>query len=76
VELGTAPKEVDTVMNHRVIRGKRVTQTIVGVSGGVSVDTRGFVQRDAIKTDDYGLARANRTQSTPKDLPRDAWWWD
>jgi len=76
VELGAAPKEVDTVMNHRVIRGKRVTQTIVGVSGGVAVDTNDLVKRDGIKTDNYGLIRANRSQSKPGELPRDAWWWD
>ncbi len=76
VELDTAAKEVDSVMNHRSIKRGNVIHTVVGVSGGVSVDTGQLVSRDAIKTDDYGLMKADRTASTPKNLPRDAWWWD
>ena len=75
VELGSAPKETDTIVNHRVFGGKHI---VAGVSGGVSVDARSLVQTNSIKTDTYGLLKANRTGSAPKQkqLPANAWWWD
>ena len=72
VELGDAPKQVDTILNHRVI-GKRV---VAAVSGGVTVNTRSLVNRKAISVDDYGLLQAEHSGGLPKDLPRDVWWWD
>ncbi len=76
VETGVAAKEVDSVMNHRIIRRGNTQHTIVGVSGGVTVDTSQYVQRDAIRADNYGLMKAERAASVPQNLPRDAWWWD
>lgn len=73
VALKTAPTQVETVINHRVINGKHV---VAGVSGGVTVDTSNLVQRSAIAVDDYGTLKANYAGSQPKDLPRDGWWWD
>lgn len=73
VELGYAPKQVDSIVNHRVINGKHV---VVGVSGGVSVDARGLAQPGKIKTDSYGKIEADRNGSKPKNLPADGWWWD
>ena len=73
VALATAPKQVETVINHRVIGGKHI---VAGVSGGVAVDTTKLVQPGAIKTDDYHLMQAERSASVPKNLARDAWWWD
>jgi len=70
--LGLAPKEVETVMNHRVIDRKHI---VVGVSGGVSVDASPLVQRTSLKMDEYGLLKGNHQQSVPK-LPADVWWWD
>ena len=85
VELGPAAKEVATIMNHRSIEGaKRRTPTgftslritVLGVSGGVVIDPNSLVKRDAIKTDNYGLMKAERAASTPKGLQHHAWWWD
>jgi len=73
VELGVAPAEVETVVNHRVIRQKHI---VAGVSGGVSADPSPFVLPTNIKIDDYGALEAEHVGATPKDLPRDAWWWD
>jgi len=73
VELGPAPADVETVINHRLIRQKHI---LAGVSGGVSVDPSKYVQRPAIQVDDYGALQAEHVGSVPKDLPRDAWWWD
>jgi len=73
VTLGAAPTEVDSVINHRLIGGKHL---VAGVSGGVTVEPRALVAAAAIKTDSYGLLKVERTGSTPKSLPRNAWWWD
>jgi hypothetical protein len=73
VERGPVPREVETIVNHRVING---TQIIAGVSGGVRVDTQPLVQRDAIQTTDNTRRTAEYTQSKPQHLPHHAWWWD
>ncbi|MFO0901614.1 MAG: DUF1598 domain-containing protein [Pirellulales bacterium] len=72
-ELGVAPREVESIVNHRVINR---TQVVVGVSGGVSVDVRGLVTSERIKVDSYGKLEANRAGGKPKNLAADAWWWD
>lgn len=73
VELGYAPKEVESVVNHRVVNR---TNVVLGVSGGVSVDVRGLVSSNRIQTNDYGKLEANRKGAQPKNLAADAWWWD
>jgi hypothetical protein len=73
VALGDAPKQVDSVINHRVVDRKHI---LVGVSGGVAVDTNQLVKSGAIKTDTYRLLSANRTSAAPPALPVQAWWWD
>jgi hypothetical protein len=72
-QLGTAPTEVDSVMNHRMLGGKHI---VAAISGGVKVDTAGLASRDTVKTDTYGLMTAEHGGSKPKELPRRAWWWD
>ena len=58
VPLATAPKQVDTVINHRVVNQSTI---IVGVSGGVQIDPMAYAKPSAIKTDDYGRLKAKRT---------------
>jgi hypothetical protein len=72
-ELDVAPTKVDSIINHRIINGN---QLIAGVSGGVTVDARSLTAVSAVKTDDYGLLKSERKASAPKNLPRNAWWWD
>jgi hypothetical protein len=71
--LAAAPTEVESVMNHRIIGGKHV---VAVVSGGVRVDARTVANKEAIKTDTYGLMAGERRASTPQQLVRRAWWWD
>jgi hypothetical protein len=73
VELGFAPKRVDTVINHRMVNQ---TTILAAVSGGVRVDPAGLVKKTAIQTDDYGLLSGQRTAAKPAAQPRDVWWWD
>jgi hypothetical protein len=71
--LSTAPTEVESVMNHRVIGGRHV---VAAVSGGVRVETNGLAGREAVKTDTYGLMATEHGVSKPKEMPRRTWWWD
>ena len=72
-ERGVAPREVESVIRHRVIDRQQI---VVGVSGGVAVDTRPFVEAGRIGGDAYGLLKAERAGAVPREMPRDAWWWD
>ncbi len=71
--LGSAPTEVESVMNHRIIGGRHV---VAAVSGGVRVETDNLATREAVKTDTYGLMSSERGASKPKEMVRRAWWWD
>jgi len=73
VELGLAPKTVETVVNHRVVNRVHV---MAGVSGGVSVDPGALVARDAIQAEGYGAVSQQHATAMPRQLADDAWWWD
>ena len=64
-----APKEVDTIMNHRVVDK---TKILAAVSGGVWIDSQGVLQTSAAATDklDYYY------EQKPAQLPPGTWWWD
>ena len=68
---GPAPKEVDSVINYRIMRGGR--QIVAGVSGGVSVETAGVVSE---RTVDQTGTLARERAAAPVDLEPTAWWWD
>ncbi|MGA2035813.1 MAG: DUF1598 domain-containing protein, partial [Thermoguttaceae bacterium] len=73
VELGEAPKQVDTVINCRVIGGIHI---IAGVSGGVSVQPAALVKRAAQQVETYPQLANQRTSAPPKQVAQDRWWWD
>jgi hypothetical protein len=68
---GAVPREVDTVINHRVINQRHI---VAGVSGGVMV-APGDVLKATRATDSADKAIA-RPAVPPKDLASGAWWWD
>jgi hypothetical protein len=75
VELTDAAKEVDSVVNCRVIGGKYI---VAGVSGGVRVHPVSLVQRQTIGVE-HDAALANRRSGAAANnqkLPDDRWWWD
>ncbi len=66
------PRTVDSVVNHRVFRGRDI---VVQVAGGVRADIGGLLRnRRVIRANSQlnGIAPAAR----PKDLAGDRWWWD
>lgn len=66
------PREVESVVNHRVVGDRYI---VVGVSGGVSIDTNSLVAADALQVDEYGQARQNH-QPLPRGFGGSSWWWD
>jgi hypothetical protein len=68
------PKDVETIMNYRLIERKHI---IAGVSGGVRFDISEAIGKGRIKTDEYGLLKADHTAGSPKEnLKLRQWWWD
>lgn len=74
VSTAPAPKDVETIMNMRVIDRKHI---IAGVSGGVRFDPAEILVAENLKIDEYGLMKADhQAAKTPEDLPHHGWWWD
>jgi hypothetical protein len=67
-----APRQVDTVLNHRVVNRVNI---LAAISGGVTVNCRSLVKADAIDTDGQGRLDSEQKRSTPVKVPA-AWWWD
>jgi hypothetical protein len=65
------PRDVETVINHRVINRRTI---LAGVSGGVMV-APADVLRDARATDSAATT-IERAAPAPKELAANAWWWD
>lgn len=68
---GAVPREVETVINHRVINQRTI---LAGVSGGVMVAPGDVLK--ATRAGDSAGATVERAASAPKDLSAEAWWWD
>jgi hypothetical protein len=67
----SVPREVETVISHRVINKRFV---VAGVSGGVMV-APADVLRDTRATESSGKI-IERKKPAPQDLKATAWWWD
>jgi hypothetical protein len=68
---GNVPREVETVINHRVINQRTI---IAGVSGGVMVAPSDVLRQ--AKSSDSSSTTIDRAPAPPKDLAGGAWWWD
>ncbi|MCC7083720.1 MAG: DUF1598 domain-containing protein [Pirellulales bacterium] len=74
VEVATEPKHIEAAINHRIVNKIHI---LCGVGGGVTVNPNKFVQASEIKTDTYGLLKADRGGAAPKKgAGREQWWWD
>ncbi len=65
------PREVETVINHRVINQRTI---LAGVSGGVMVAPSDVLKQSS-KNDSTGNT-IERAPTPPKELAAEAWWWD
>ena len=66
------PKEVDSVVNHRIYRGGHV---VVQVAGGVTANVMAVAQDPAMNTTEPQLESVGRNAKAP-ELPVGRWWWD
>ncbi|HEY2826237.1 MAG TPA: DUF1598 domain-containing protein, partial [Pirellulales bacterium] len=73
VPLASAPKTVETVINHRVVNK---TTILVGVSGGVRIDANSQLKKTSLKTDEYALPAERLHNARKKDDASLRWWWD
>ena len=75
VELADAPKEVDSVVNCRVINRKTI---VAGVSGGVAVQPVALVRRQSIGVERDAALEKQRSGAgeNNRKLPDGRWWWD
>lgn len=67
-----APKTVDSVVNHRVYRGKDI---VVQVAGGVRADLMSVVRSNALVQFAEQLSSIGEKSRAPQ-LPEGRWWWD
>jgi len=68
---GPVPRQVETVVNSRVINRRHV---VAGVSGGVSVDVAAVLSRppEVVSSGEV----IDRRDTAPPSLQANAWWWD
>jgi hypothetical protein len=65
------PKEVDSVVNHRVFNGKDI---VVQVAGGVRVDVASAIKEAGAKESAELTTVAASAKAS--ELPAGRWWWD
>lgn len=66
------PKEIDSVVNHRVYRGRDI---VVQVAGGVRGDFMSVVKDAKLNQESPRLGSIAKTAKAP-ELPVGRWWWD
>lgn len=80
LEVWATPREVNTIMNHKIWteakNGLKRQSTLVGVSGGVSADIRSTLEKLPTETDEYQTLSAQKTASRPGTWDASQWWWD
>lgn len=66
------PKEIDSVVNHKVYNGKDI---VVQVAGGVRADLLAVAQDAKLSQESAELTGVAKTAAAPV-LPAGRWWWD
>lgn len=66
------PREIDSVVNHRVYNGKDI---VVQVAGGVRGDVMSVVKDPKLAQESPRLSSIAGTAKAP-ELPAGRWWWD
>jgi len=66
------PKEVDSVVHHRVYNGRDI---VVQAAGGVSANSGEILKNSAVVKADPELDRLGQSAQRPV-LPAGRWWWD
>ena len=66
------PKEIDSVVNHRVYNGRDI---VVQVAGGVRGDVMSVVKDGKLTPESPRLGSIGQTAKAP-EMPAGRWWWD
>ena len=70
------PKEIDSVVNHRIYRtGSNTSTVVVQVAGGVAANVMSVVKDAEINKPSPQLASVSSNAKAP-ELPMGRWWWD
>lgn len=67
-----APKQTDSVINHRVYNG---TDVVLQVAGGVRGDVRAILSDASLQQESPRLNAVVEKSKAP-ELPSNRWWWD
>ncbi|MDZ4778803.1 MAG: DUF1598 domain-containing protein [Planctomycetia bacterium] len=73
IPLASAPQAVESVVNHRVIKGKQI---IAAVSGGVRLDPYAALRNTPPQKDTTGKLGSERDRVRRVSDQPDRWWWD
>ena len=68
-----APTEVESVVNHRVFRGRDI---VVQVAGGVRVDLAAVLDNEAVTRQGVRIVASAEKARGAEDLGDRRWWWD
>lgn len=68
-----APTEVESVVNHRVFRGRDI---VVQVAGGVRADLSAVLDNDAVTRPGFRMAATAQKARSRQDVSNHRWWWD
>lgn len=68
----SVPKEIDSVMNHRVYNQRNI---VVQVAGGVTANVMTVATDNQVNKESAELATVGATAKAP-ELPVGRWWWD
>lgn len=71
-EVYDAPEEVESVVNHRVFRGRDI---VVQVAGGVRADLMSVLKNQQVTQASPRLKNVAKDAKAPQ-LPEGRWWWD
>ncbi len=67
------PREVDSVVNHRVYRGRDI---VVQVAGGVRADLGVVINDQSLFRESAKAAATSDKAESKKDVAPKRWWWD
>lgn len=73
ISLNPSPRTVETVMSHRVYRGRHI---MAAISGGVHVNPWKVVSADRLLADTEGKLVRLRSGTKPTPTAGAQWWWD
>lgn len=73
VQRGLVPREVDTVLNHKLINGRTI---LAAISGGVDANPIGEAAPSKVRLSREAGFDSRAAHSAPLKMAPERWWWD